>query len=266
MPRFPGLLSLLALMLPPVAWAGIQSSKLAPSEVTTGHRLALVIGNQAHPKYPLQNPGNDARAMAAKLGELGFAVSLELDLGLVEMNKAFADFEQRIGAGDVALVYYSGHGLAHQGHSFLVPVDADIDAEHHSAMQAVDLANVFAGLGTTESRLNIVLLDTSRNDPFQRDDAHHGGAAIPDMPSDSILGYSTSPGMVAGDGREGHSAYTAALLDQLSQPGLDIHQMLTQVREQVELDTDGRQTPWVLSNLSKSFLFASPQSGRPSAR
>ena len=38
-------------------------------------RVALVIGNASYKTAPLKNPVNDARAMAARLSELGFAVT-----------------------------------------------------------------------------------------------------------------------------------------------------------------------------------------------
>ncbi|MBL8704044.1 MAG: caspase family protein, partial [Rhodospirillales bacterium] len=37
-------------------------------------KIALVIGNAAYKEAPLKNPVNDARAMAAKLRQLGFQV------------------------------------------------------------------------------------------------------------------------------------------------------------------------------------------------
>ena len=38
-------------------------------------RIALIIGNSAYRQSPLTNPVNDAQAMAATLGSLGFTVT-----------------------------------------------------------------------------------------------------------------------------------------------------------------------------------------------
>ena len=43
-------------------------------------RLALVIGNAQYPDVPLNNPTNDARLIAGTLRQLGFDVTLGLDL------------------------------------------------------------------------------------------------------------------------------------------------------------------------------------------
>ena len=37
-------------------------------------RLALIIGNEAYPKWPLQNPGNDAKAMAQAFLDKGYKI------------------------------------------------------------------------------------------------------------------------------------------------------------------------------------------------
>ena len=54
-----------------------------------GRRVALVIGNSAYVSVPeLDNPSNDAKAVAQQLRDLGFEVTLLLDLD----KASFEDF------------------------------------------------------------------------------------------------------------------------------------------------------------------------------
>ena len=76
------LTTLLALLVPLVLGAGdARDLGLASyQQMQSEARVALVIGNGAYPSGPLRNPPNDARAVAAKLGGLGFDVTLRVDL------------------------------------------------------------------------------------------------------------------------------------------------------------------------------------------
>src|SRR5258708_39617128 len=58
------------------------------SRVSSGNRIALVIGNGAYSKAPpLKNPPNDARDMAATLKELGFDVTSGIDVDQRELKR-----------------------------------------------------------------------------------------------------------------------------------------------------------------------------------
>jgi hypothetical protein len=112
-----------------------------------------------------------------------------------------------------------------------------------------------ATLESTPSRLRIVMLDSCRNNPFPEISDAGRGLAIVDAPLHSIVGYSTSPGAEALDGRDGHSPYTRAFLDLARQPNLPIEQLFKRVRLEVNHQTDGAQTPWESSSLTSDFYF-----------
>ena len=90
--------------------------------------VALVIGQSDYsgllPK--LTNPKNDARAIDNLLGDLGFDVTRVLDGDGKKLSNEIADFEDAAKNADVALVYYSGHGIEAGGENYLVPIDADL--------------------------------------------------------------------------------------------------------------------------------------------
>ena len=90
------------------------------------NRYALVIGNSNYEDAPLRNPVHDADAMAATLARLGFSVDKKTDVAHQEMEEAIRAFANRIGPGDVALFYYSGHGSQVKGLNYLIPIGARI--------------------------------------------------------------------------------------------------------------------------------------------
>src|SRR5687768_1393963 len=55
-------------------------------------RIALVIGNARYPKFPLANPENDARLIAARLRTLGFEVGEHYNLNVLQFRRALRDF------------------------------------------------------------------------------------------------------------------------------------------------------------------------------
>jgi len=79
-----------------------------------------------------------------------------------------------------------------------------------------------------------------------------------DAPSGTLIAYSTSPGMVAADGKERNSPYTGELLNQIQAPGLEIEKVFKQVRVSVMEKTENRQVPWESSSLTGDFYFRPP--------
>ena len=75
-------------------------------------RVALVVGVSAYKHAPaLPNPGNDARAMAAALGRLGFEVDTVLDPDRAALEAAVRRLGQKARGADAAVVFYAGHAL-----------------------------------------------------------------------------------------------------------------------------------------------------------
>lgn len=222
-------------------------------------RVALVIGNGEYQNAPrLENPDNDAHAVAKLLNSAGFEVITATDLTQSEMVQVVQDFSSRLaahGPNAVAMVYYAGHGIQLAGENYLIPVDARISAPSDLTTSTVRLVDLMATLEAIPSRMRIVVLDACRNNPFPAVNDAGRGLAIVDAPNGSIVGYSTSPGEEALDGRGEHSPYTQAFLNLARQPNLPIEQMFKRIRLQVNQSTDGRQTPWESSSLTSDFTF-----------
>lgn len=133
-----------------------------------GRRIALVIGNATYASSPLRNPVHDARAFGKLLGEVGFEVKLHENLGQRGMLQAIRDFGDGITEGSVALVYFAGHGVQVRDRNYLIPVDADIRREDEIPFLSMDAALILEKLELGKSRINIMILDARRNNPFAR--------------------------------------------------------------------------------------------------
>jgi Caspase domain len=228
-------------------------------------RFALVIGNASYRAVSqLANPVNDAKAVTQVLSTAGFEVISATNLTQDDMRRAIADFSTKIsgkGPDTVALVFYAGHGLQVEGENFLVPVDARIEQEDDVSNQTMRLSDIMKELENAPARMRIVILDACRNNPFTAVQKSTGrGLAMVDAPTGSIVAYSTAPGAEALDstGTGTNSPYTTALLETMTQPGLQIEQLFKRVRLSVHKATDGRQTPWESSSLTTNFAFFNP--------
>jgi hypothetical protein len=234
-------------------------------------RVALVIGNSAYQNVTrLDNPRNDAALMAETLGALGFTLiggRAQLDLDKPAMDQAVQNFGRLVQGADVALFYYAGHGVQVSGANYLVPVSANPTREADVDFQMVDVNLVLRQMQGSGTRLNMVILDACRNNPFGARGlrASDGGLAQMRAPEGTLISYATQPGNVALDGTDGHSPYTKALATTIKQTGLDIFQTFNQVGLAVKRQTGGSQQPWVSSSpIDGNFYFVAPAPVAPS--
>lgn len=232
-------------------------------DIGTEHRVALVIGNGAYTNTPLRNPVNDARAMAAVLKTLGFAVIIRENAGDRAMRRAIIEFGDRLRPGGVGLFFYAGHGVQLDGRNYLIPLGAQIQSERDVDLEAVDVARVLVRMEESKSRLNIAILDACRDNPFGRSfHSSSRGLAQIDAPSGTLIAYATSPGRVADDGGGRNGLYTSELLRALQEPGLKLEEVFKRVRQAVRLKTNGRQVPWDASSIEGDFVFRKGDAAR----
>ena len=224
-------------------------------------RIVLVIGNGAYEKVgALTNPPNDARLIARTLRGLGFEVIERIDADQKTMKRALRDFGYKLdAAGDdgVGLFYYAGHGLQVNGRNYLIPTSADIQRENDVGIESVAADSVLETMEYARNRLNIVIMDACRNNPYKRGfrSATRGLAKI-QATRGTLIAYATAPGNVAADGAGDNSPYTEALARAMNTPGLTVERMFKRVRNNVVKATNERQVPWESSSLvGADFYF-----------
>ena len=210
-------------------------------------RVALVVGNAAYQNVSrLDNPKNDAKLMADTLKRLGFKLigdDAQIDLDKAALDKAVQNFGQQIRGADVGLFYYAGHGVQVSGSNYLVPVNANPTRESDVDFQMVDVNLVLRQMQGAGTKLNLVILDACRNNPFGARGLRPatGGLAQMRAPTGTLISYATQPGNVAQDGVGGNSPYTKALAQTIQKAGLDIFQTFDQVGLAVQRSTGGSQ-------------------------
>jgi hypothetical protein len=229
---------------------------------------ALVIGNSAYLAGPLQNPGNDARAMAERLRQAGFAVTLRLDTDRRQLLEAIRGFTETLSrTGTVGIFYYAGHGVQLNWRNFLVPVDARIRTKADIQGEAVDLGLLLDGLGRARNALNVVVLDACRNNPFGADfRVDDRGLSQLDAPPGTLLAYATAPGNTAEDGEGSHGLYTDHLLKEMLAPGAPVEDVFKRVRLSVRRGSQGNQIPWESTSLESDFAFVPAKVSRDSLK
>jgi formylglycine-generating enzyme required for sulfatase activity len=228
--------------------------------VQTEQRIALVVGNASYQEARLRNSVNDAAAVAQALSGAGFKVILRENADRVTMYEAIVEFGDRLREGKgVGLFYFSGHGMQVDGRNYMVPVGARIASERMVETEAIDVNRVLGEMDAARGRVNIVILDACRDNPYARAfRSPSRGLAPMDAPQGTLIAYATAPGKVALDGVGANSPYTSALVKQLAVPGLSIESLFKRVRVEVLSSTNGRQQPWESSSLIGEFFFTPP--------
>jgi hypothetical protein len=247
------------ILIKSLACADERAIKVSPIEDRAERRTALVIGNAAYAISPLRNPANDARLMEKTLKKLGFHVIILVDATQNKMKQAIDEFSNEIKKGGVGLFYYAGHGMAFGGHNYLIPVDAKIESESGVETESVDVDRVLKKMSDAGNTLNILMLDSCRNNPFVRSfRSTSRGWATMEAPNGAYISYATTPGNVANDGDGENGPYTSEFAKAVQIEGLKIEDVYKKVRYEVSKKTRQLQIPTETSMLNGDFYFRPP--------
>jgi tetratricopeptide (TPR) repeat protein len=228
-------------------------------------RVALVIGNSAYAHAPaLRNPVNDAKAFAGVLRAIGFSDVRELyDAGLSALGQALKSFGDVAAGSDWAVIYYAGHGIEVNGINYLIPVDAALEQAAHVEDEAMPMSRLLSKV-TGASKLQLVILDACRNNPFTGRMKRTGsgtrslgrGLASIEPESGVLVAYAARDGTTALDGDTDNSPYAEALIRHIAEPGLEINLLFRRVRDDVFAKTGRQQEPYTYGSLpAQAFYF-----------
>ena len=229
-------------------------------------RVAFVVGNGAYKNVAqLPNPPVDAKAMAAVLRNVGFDVVEGTNLTRDKMTEKLLDFGKKAQGADVAVFFYAGHGIAISGTNYLLPIDADIKSEMDVKLGAAINIDLTLDQTMTDAKVKLVFLDACRDNPFAakiksnsatRSVSVQTGLAEMKSGEGTLIAFATGPGQTALDGQEGtNSPFTRALIAHITTPGVEIQQAMTEVRAQVNEETNKGQLPWGHTNLIGSVYL-----------
>jgi tetratricopeptide (TPR) repeat protein len=242
----------------------IEEKPLTLAEIYKNEkRYALVIGNAKYKSVaPLKNSANDASDIAAELERSNFEVIKVIDGDYNKMREAFTKFHEKLSNGPkdqtIGLFYYAGHGLQNEGENYLVPIEANIKYDDDIPRMCLPMHRVvLANMERSSTRMNIVIMDACRNNPFPSSARDIGGGGLAEIKraKGSFIAYATSPGATASDGDGRNGLYTQELLKALKKPGRTIEQVFKEVRQNVLKLSEDKQNTWDSSNIIGEFYF-----------
>ena len=239
-------------------------------------RVAFVVGNGAYMNVAqLPNPPVDAKAMAAVLRNVGFEVVEGTNLTRDKMTERLLEFGKKAQGADVAVFFYAGHGIAISGTNYLLPIDADIKSEMDVKLGAAINIDLTLDQTMSDAKVKLVFLDACRDNPFAakiksnastRSVSVQTGLAEMKSGEGTLIAFATGPGQTALDGQEGtNSPFTRALIAHITTPGVEIQQAMTEVRAQVNEETNKGQLPWGHTNLIGSVYLNPAAAPAPGA-
>ena len=171
--------------------------------------------------------------------------------------QSFGERLEHLGPNAVGLFYYAGHAVQSNGKNYLIPVGASISREPDLEDEAVSADAVLAQMKYAGARVNLLILDACRDNPFRSfsRSLSQGLAQMKEAPHGSLIAYSTAPGEVADDGDGWNSPYSAALAKAMQVDGEPVEDVFKRVRASVWDATGNRQLPWESSSLFGDFYF-----------
>jgi hypothetical protein len=230
-------------------------------------RVALVVGNGAYAnKAVLPNPANDAQDVAASLRKSGFEVILGTDLSQANMQELTIRFARAAGKADVAMFYYSGHAMQHNGVNYLMPVDAKLDDEA-DLKRFTRVDDILSDLQQAKN-LRILVLDSCRDNPLAEDLKRSGrtrssaigrGLNKMEAPLGTIISFSTQAGRTADDGHGRNSPYTSAFLKHIGEPQ-EIGEVFRNITGDVYEASGKEQLPELSLSIVGKFYLNGPVS------
>jgi len=222
-------------------------------------KIALLIGNSQYSFQPLANPLNDVDGIYQTLDEIGFDnIKILKNASKSQMERALANFSQRASSAEIALVYFSGHGMQVNNTNYMFPANT-------TAKKPVDLfglvdLNYFIQ-SATSAKYGIVLVDACRNNPlvkyfqdgnYKGNNGKKGLGQVTPKSGQVVIGFATSAGDTADDGTGNMSPYASALAYRLKEKD-DIRNILGKVANDVSKRYE--QNPIYRANLDSSVFL-----------
>ncbi len=224
--------------------------------IASGERkVAFVLGNSAYVHgVKLDNPVNDATAVAEKFRTLGFEVVEGYDADLDKTRGLLREFSKKAEGAGIAAFFYAGHGIQVDGANYILPIDVQLEDRASLAYEAVQVDFVMEQM-SIDTKIKIVILDACRNNPLARNFSKKSRSAnvgsglaaidIKDPGEGTFVVFATQPGNFAADGVGKHSPFSQALLRYFDEPDIEFTTMISKVMSDVSTATEREQLPWM---------------------
>lgn len=224
-----------------------------------------MVGNSEYALAPLQNPKNDADDLTAALKRLQFDVTERKDLTIREFDDALEGFVLQAKDADIAIFFFSGHGVQIDRRGFLAPVDIRAETESSALRELEPIQDTVSRIENA-AKVSVIIIDACRDSQLQerlrRIAVEKNKAVVPakGLPPPSVIGsntlvvYTTAPGEVASDGQDRNSPFTAALLKNIETPGLEVELMFKRVTGDVKANRRETATRTPLAPANRAHI------------
>ena len=249
-------LTFLLLLLPFLLFASTNDRALYIEKYASEKKVALVIGNGSYGYFSiLNNAINDAKDMKNILESRDFKVHYLRNATKRQMDKKVDEFVRDLKNGGVGMFYYAGHGVEVEGKNYLIPIDMEKNDKIDIKYDALEVNKIIEKMEDARNRLNILVLDACRNDPYSRGG---GGLAAINNAKGMYVAYATAPGEVASDGGSGSNGlFTKHLITEI-QKDQTLENVFKNTRTNVYNESNGKQIPWTSSSVMGDFYFTIP--------
>ena len=233
-------------------------------------KYALVIGNASYTSISkLDNPVNDANDISDALQRLGFNVEKLINAELEQIENAVLRLKNRlsISGNSYGFFYYAGHGVQSNGENYLIPLNASIPSESHLRTRAFSVQTMLNNLNEAGNKLNIIVLDACRDNPFGWKRSGTRGLAMISAPAGSIVVFATSANSTASDGNDRNGLFTGQLLKNLNEPSASVRDIFDKTGRDVLSVSGGKQRPEIsISFFDMAYFNASSVSSSDSEK
>lgn len=232
---------------------------------TPTRRVAMVIGNAAYSNHDkLKNPRADAELLGQTLQGLGFdVVERVADVDQLTMLTALSNFKARATGADLAVIYYSGHGMKHlrERQNYVLPVDmpdlagnANLDPDIVLQSRAVSESALLAAM--SDARYQLLILDACRDNGGRgAKSGDKGLTRRAGVGPGRLIAYATEENRTAKDGTGRYSPYAESLAKNLRDNRLSIVQALDATAVDVRAATANAQQPMKAGDLAWDIRF-----------
>ena len=236
-------------------------------QALSNRKRALVIGNDSyHRIQKLINAREDAKAISASLSDVGYEVTLNLDLNEREMKAAIRTFASQVQGGDEVVFFFAGHGIQLGSANFLLPIDIAGENEIQVRDESISLQRILEDMQDRKARFTLAMIDACRDNPFIGSGRSIGGRGLSatSAATGQMVIYSAGAGQKALDNlgtsdKSRNSLFTRVFVREMKNKGIPIDRILKNVRnEVVELArrVGHEQVPAIYDQVVGDFYFS----------
>jgi uncharacterized caspase-like protein/TPR repeat protein len=237
----------------------VTAMAVATAHAQPERRVALLIGNSAYSggmpvlTYPLQ----DTRALEQSLKKLNFEVQVVHNADQKAMGRAIRDFGSKAREAQIAMVYYSGHGMQARDENYLIPVGAAIETEGDLDIEAIQLRALMRQIEDARPKTTVVVLDACRDNPVasRTKSAAKGLSRVQNQPGNTLVVYAAQPGATATD----NGIFARELARHIAEPNISLRTVFDRVGQAVRQASDQKQIIQRDDQLSADVVLSATQ-------